>query len=263
VTLDDCIFVRRSERIAEWVVPEGAAGARYEERSFDTGAVVLGRRDAYKLDIDFGEEFSRLFPTGEGLTDRGPDDGAPAELLEFAIDTAAAGCLGPLGALHPGAYLLVRTPLKAYDSGFANWGNEGGPSPVYYRSLHTARHWPELPVKRFSASGKALPTVPPRPISPIAAHIVGSTPDRAPCLRQPLVALVVQDWAIVSGGHGVFLCPLAKPSDRPAPDEDLLIVLPVDAPWFAAPVGLEHLEVEAWPARIELLAQSLSYVLPD
>jgi hypothetical protein len=260
--LEHCRFRRLSERLAEWTVPPGEAGARFEGREAFLGGIVTPVGEPYVLDIDPGEERTELRPTGSGLLPRGPNSTEAGELLSFAIDTCAAECLGPLSALHPGTYLLVRSPLRPRAGPVAYWGNSCETPPGHYRDLHRPRHRAPAPAKRYGSSGKVKPALTPQPRrSTIRAAIVGGRPGQAPCVRQPLVGLVVQDYDLVGFGHGVFLTALAEPSGRDPPNEDLLIVLPITGPWVTSPwVGVlgDSLDI-GWPQRVRELGASMTF----
>ncbi len=198
-------------------------------------------------------------PPGGALLPRGPDELPDCALLDFAFDTAAAPCLGPLAALSSGRYLLVRTDHRPGDKGFAHWGNSCEEPPGHHRTLYVPQHADPVPAKRFSG-GRKLGRAKPAPRSLIRTQVVGAERDLAPCLRQPLIGLIVEDYTVIHWSDGVFVVPLAQPDPRPAPDEDLLVVLPLDAPLLVCAAGgvLAQAEKPDWEARIRELGAALA-----
>ncbi len=259
LALDPTWFRPLDDRLAEWVVPAGRQGIRLEIAGSSRGHLRSSAGLAFTLEVDPGQERTELVPAGGPLLPRGPDDLPDCPLLDFAFDTAAAASLGPLAALSSGRYLLVRTDHRPGDRGFAHWGNSCEEPPGHHRTLYLPQHADPIPAKRF-AGGRKLSRAKPAPRSLIRTQVVGAEPGLAPCLRQPLIGLVVEDYTVIRWSDGVFVVPFAQPDPRPDPDEDLLVVLPLDAPLFVSAAGgvLAAPEKPDWEARIRQLGSALA-----
>lgn len=262
--LEDCRFDRLDARRARWTVPEGP-GLRFVGRRNFEAALQTATGVPFLLDVDPGQECTEVRSTGNGLLPRGPDDTGHGDLLDFALPTTAAECLGPLAALAPGEYLLVRSPIRPRRVSTMHWGNETKDAEGHHRELHAPRRRPPVRGKTYGPSGRSMPPEPEHVRSLIRGALIGGVPDAPPCLRQPLVALIIQDADILSSDPLAAFLPLAEPAPQQVQEDDLLLVLPLAPPWIlSAWINTSGVVLDPdWPARIDAFSQSLTWVHHD